>query len=716
MTFKYVSQIDERDCGVAALSMILNKYGQTNSLASLRALAKTDLEGTTALGIVRAAEKLNFETKAIRADTSLMEVKDLPLPFIVHVNKDGKYPHYYVIYGVHRNYLKIADPDPLIGKIRMNYERFSKEWSGVAIFMAPMPNFKPVKDKESSFFSYVPLILRQRKIIANIILAALLITTVGIGSSFYLQGVLDTYIPNGMKSTLDIVSVGLIVAYIIQQVLNYAKSYLLLVLGQRLSIDVILSYIKHLFVLPMNFFETRRVGEITSRFSDANTIIDAISNIILSIFLDFGILLMVGVTLLIQNSKLFLLSLAEIPIYLVVLWIFSNPFTQLSKEQMQAGSILNSTIIESLNGVETIKSLAGERVTYSKVDREFVDVLKKSFKFQKAVQLQDSIKNFFRLMFNVLILWYGSSLVIKNIISVGQLMAFNALLAYFTDPLQNILNLQSKLQAARVANHRLNEVYLVPSEFGINSEDSMSVPINNDIEVKNLNFSYNYGILKLKNVNLHVKFGEKIALVGASGSGKSTLAKLLVNFFDVADKDSKILLGNIDIHKMDKTLLRKKITYLPQEPYTFTGNILDNLSLGAANDITNKDILWATEIADIRKDIEELPNGFETEISENTGFSGGQRQRLSIARALLTGSDILILDESTSNLDVLTEKKVIDNLLSIKDKTIIFVAHRLNIARKSARVLVMRDGEIVEEGTHEKLLLSDGYYTQLFNG
>lgn len=715
MNLKYVSQIDERDCGVAALSMILNNYGQNNSLASLRVLAKTDLEGTTALGIVRAAEKLNFETKAIRADISLMKVKELPLPFIVHVNKDGKYPHYYVVYAIHRNYLKIADPDPLVGKTKMSYDKFSKEWSGVAIFLAPQPDFKPVKDKESNFFSYMPLIFRQKKIISNIILASLLVTMVGIGSSFYIQGVLDTYIPSGMKNTLGIVSIGLIVVYAVQQVLNFAKGYLLLVLGQRLSIDVILSYIRHLFVLPMSFFETRRVGEITSRFSDANTIIDAISNIILSIFLDFGILIMVGITLSVQNSKLFILSLAEIPLYLLILWLFSKPFTQRSKEQMQAGSMLNSTIIESLNGIETVKSLTGEQVTYSKVDREFTDVLKKSFSFQKAVQLQDSIKNFLRLMFNVLILWYGSTLVIKNVMSVGQLMAFNALLAYFTDPLQNILNLQSKLQAARVANHRLNEVYLVPSEFNINDEYSMNLPINNDIEVENLNFSYNYGVLKLKNINLHVKFGEKIAIVGASGSGKSTLAKLLVNFFDIEDKNSKIMLGNVDIHKMDKKLLRQKITYLTQEPYTFTGNIIDNLRLGAPNDVTNKEILWATEIANIRKDIEDLPNGFNTEISETAGFSGGQRQRLSIARALLTGSEILILDESTSNLDVLTEKRVIDNLLSIKDKTIIFVAHRLNIAQKSERVLVMENGELVEDGTHESLLLSGGYYSQLVN-
>lgn len=715
MKIHYVAQIDERDCGVAALSMLLRNYGQENSLASLRDLAKTSLEGTTALGIVKAASTLNFETKAIKADMTLFDIRDLPLPFIAHVKKGGNSLHYYVVYGVKKNYLQIADPDNRVGKTRMSYKQFESEWSGTAIFIAPKPEFKPSKGDKETFNSYLPVIFRQKSLILNIVLASLLVTIISIVGSYYFEGLIDTFIPNGMKNTLGIISIGLIISYIIQQILNYAKNYLLIVLGQRLSIDVILSYIKHLFELPMSFFGTRRIGEITSRFNDANTIIDAISNTIISIFLDLGILIIVGITLAVQNEKLFLISLSAIPFYFLVVWIFTKPFEKMNHELMQSGSMLNSSIIESLTGIETIKALSSESVSYSKIDKEYLDILKKSFNLQRTVQVQSTIKDLLKLIFNVAVLWYGAILVINNSLSIGQLITFNALLNYFTNPLQNILNLQSKLQSARVASNRLNEVYLVPTEFNVNETISRRIPTDKTITIQHLDFSYSFDNLVLKDINITIKQNEKIALVGISGSGKSTLAKLIVNFFEPSSSDSKILIGGIDIQKIDKQALRKMVTYLPQEPYIFTGKIIDNLMLGAKDDTTMEDVFWAVEMAHIADDIEQMPQGLETEISEGSGLSGGQKQRIALARALLAKSSILILDESTSSLDVLTEKKVIDNLLALKDTTIIFVAHRLTIAQRVSKIIVMQSGQITEEGSHNDLIAQDGHYSTLFN-
>lgn len=708
---RYVPQVDERDCGVAALSMLANQYGSSYSLARLREEAKTDLEGTTALGIVRAADKIGFETRAIRANMTLFDEPGTPMPFIAHVNKAGNLLHYYVVYGYNDKYIWLADPDRSVAKTKMSRERFEQEWSGVSIFLGPKPDYKPAKDSRDSFFSFFPIIFKQKGLITLVVLAALMVTIISIVGSYYLQAIIDTYIPDGMKNTLGIMSLGLVIAYVVQQVLSFGRDYLLTVMGQRLSIDVILSYIKHLFELPMSFYATRRTGEITSRFGDANSIIDAVASTILTLFLDVGTLVIVGSVLAIQNTQLFLITLTSLPLYMVIVWAFKKPFEKMNNDRMQSNSMLNSSIIEDINGMETIKALTGEQASYQKVDREFVDYLDKSFVYQKTMALQSAIKGGTKIILNVAVLWIGAQLVMKNQISVGQLITYNALLGYFTDPLQSIIDLQTKLQAASVANNRLNEVYLVDSEFETNAMQMAQVR-NGDIELHDITYKYGFGRNALDKVSLKIKQGAKVALVGVSGSGKSTLVKNIIRFLQ--PESGQILIGGQDTSHVDKTALRQLATYVPQSPFIFTGTVRENLLLGAANDVTNEDVLQALQIAQIQSDIEQMPQGFETEISEDGGMSGGQKQRIAIARALLTKSPILILDESTSALDVLTEKQVIDNLMKL-DKTIIFVAHRLTIAERSEQVIVMNQGQIVESGTHDELLAAGGFYTHLVN-
>lgn len=710
---KYIPQVDQRDCGLAAFSMIIDHYGTRKSLAKLRILAKTDIEGTTALGIVKAADSLDFETVSIKADLSLFDKKDLPFPFIAHVMKESKYPHYYVVYGIKGDQLLIADPDSTIGKTKMAKANFNDEWTGVSIFIAPKPTYKPTKDKKHSLSSFIPVITRQKLLVINIVIAALLVTLVSILGSYYLQGIIDTYIPDNMKNTLGIVSLGLIFAYVIQQLLSYARDYLLIVLGQRLSIDIILSYIKHIFELPMSFFATRRTGEIVSRFTDANAIIEALASTMLSVFLDLGILMIVGTVLVVQNSTLFLISLLAIPAYAIVVWLFMRPFLKMNNDQMQAGSMLSSSIIENINGIETIKALNSEETAYHKIDHEFVTYLEKSFVYAKTEAVQNAIKSLLHLTLNVVILWVGAQLVMMNKISVGQLITYNALLGFFTDPLQNIINLQTKLQKASVANNRLNEVYLVDSEFNGSPQMKESITPTSSLVAHHITYKYGFGAPTIDDVSLTIAAGEKIALVGISGSGKSTLVKLLVNFFQ--PESGTISLGQTPLANLDKHELRAYINYLPQEPFIFSGSIMDNLLLGAKTGTTQEDIIRAVAIAEIKDDIEKMSQGFGTELAESGNISGGQKQRIALARAVLADSPVLILDESTSNLDVLTEKKIIDNLMQLTDKTIIFVAHRLTISQRVDRILTMKNGKIIEDGTHNTLLNAGGFYASLFN-
>lgn len=255
----YIPQVDENDCGVAALAMILKNYGSRYSIARLRNLAKTDKEGTTALGLVKTAQKLNFETQAIQADMDLFKEKDITYPFIVHVVKNGTLEHYYVVLGSTKTHIIIADPDPKVKVTKMSNRKFASEWTGVSLFFAPTSEYRPEKvDKKESLFSFIPVLFKQKRLVINIILAAILITIISVLGSYFLQTVIDTYIPNNMNSTLAIISLGLIVLYIFQSMFTYSRDFLLSILGQRLAIDIILSYIKHIFELPMEFFATRK--------------------------------------------------------------------------------------------------------------------------------------------------------------------------------------------------------------------------------------------------------------------------------------------------------------------------------------------------------------------------------------------------------------------------------------------------------------------------
>ncbi len=713
--WEYIPQVDEADCGVACLAMILKHYHAQVSIAHLRHLAKTNMEGTTALGLVKTAEQFKLEVQAIKADMSLFDIKDLQYPFIVHVIKDGDLFHYYVVLGKTKTHIIIADPDPSVGIKRMSKKRFEKEWTGITLLMAPTTEFVPVKEKKNNFLSLFPYMFKQKKIVRNIVLASLLMTIIGICSSYFLQGIIDTYIPDGTYFTLSIIAIGLLIAYVFNSIFSYGEQFLLNVLGQRLSIDLNLKYIRHIFELPMEFFTTRRTGEITSRFSDASKVIDALATTVISLFLDLTIVILMGIMLAVQNVTLFLITIATLPLYMIVILGFTKSFNHLNNEQMESNAIVSSSIIEDIQGIETIKALNSEQTRYRRIDNQFVDFLRKSFKYSKTEALQEPLKSFIQMSLNVVVLWVGSWIVMRNQMTIGELMTYNALLAYFVSPLQNIINLQPLLQSANVAQNRLNEVYLVHSEFRNNKTDINKVSqIDGSIEYQNVSFKYGYGKNILQDIDLNISKGEKLAIVGMSGSGKSTLVKLLVSFFD--PNGGKITINGIPTTAINKHTLRSYITYVPQTPYTFSGSIRDNLLLGSASNTTEADVIKACQLAEIEKEIENLPLKFDTELDENAKIlSGGQKQRITIARALLSPANVLIFDESTSGLDSITEKKVVDNLMKLKDKTIIFIAHRLSVAKKANDIAVLDDGKIVEEGSHNDLMAQKGYYYDLIN-
>ncbi|MFI3731172.1 peptide cleavage/export ABC transporter, partial [Vagococcus fluvialis] len=583
------------------------------------------------------------------------------------------------------------------------------------LILTPSDNFVAVKEKTNGLSSFLPILLKQKGLIFNVILLSFLITLFGIVSSYYFQGVIDFFIPNSALSSLNIISIGLIVMYVFQLIFDFSRNYLLLIMGQKMSMEIMLSYFKHVLNLPMNFFSTRKSGEIISRFLDANKIIDALGSATLTIFLDLTMVITIGIVLAIQNMSLFLITLVSLPLYTVIILGFVKSYNKATEEEMQAGAQVNSSIIESLDGIETIKAYNSEEKVYQKVDEEFVSMLRKSFKTSQLDNLQQTLKTSVKLIISGIILWVGSYFVINGQISIGQLITYNALLTFFTDPLQNIINLQTKLQTARIANNRLHEVFDIEEEKRVPNKRFKRRIFKKDITLQQVTFAYGTRSPVLKDITMTVPGGSKVALVGQSGSGKSTLAKLLVNFYQPQEGHIKYdRMDNLDI---DHRYLRKHVSYVPQDSFFFSGTLLENLIFGLKPDeVDFEAILNTCEAVGILEFINQSPLRFDTLIEEGgVNLSGGQKQRLAIVRALLRKSSILILDEATSAMDPILESQVVKYILSLTNKTVIIIAHRLSIAQKCDKVFVLERGELVEEGHHDDLLLKNGVYYQLWN-
>ena len=711
----YVQQLDEADCGAAALAMLFKFYGSDISLSAIRNVAQTDKSGTSALGMIKAAENFDFETKAIRADKSLFEsnINEIPVPFVAHVNKNNGFLHYVVVFKVTKKYLLIADPDPIDGIKKVTYPDFFNIWTCVTLFMFPNSAYEPSNDDKDSLWNTFKILLKQKSTILTIIAATFLTTLITIFGAFFLQQLIDNYVPNGLKTTLNSVSLGLVIAYIFHGIFIYIEGYLSIVLSQKLSIDILLYYIRHLFKLPISFFNSRKTGEITSRFSDANNIINTLSQTAISTVLNVGTIFFVGIALAMISLKLFFIALITFPVYTAIIYAFFNQFDKLNNDRMEQNAILSSELIENIRGMESIKSLGVEIPKYQHIDHEFSSFLKINYRYGKLTVFQSAIKDIFQLLITLSILYFGSVMAINGQISIGQLVAFNALLGYFMNPIVSIISLQNDLQTARTANSRLNQVLLVSPE---NNDSEERISLSNteklNIEISKVSFEYKYEQEILHKISLKIKSGESVAVVGLSGSGKTTLAKLLVKFYNPTK--GNIFINNHDLSTIGNEEIRANIKYLPQTPYIFSGSVLDNIRLGSKDSLSMTEVRRAAKIAEIDDFISSLPNGYETILSEDAGLSGGQLQRLAIARTLLSDAKVLIFDESTSNLDLLTEQKILNNLLAIKGKTMIFIAHRLEIAKKVNHIIVMEKGEVLEEGTHQQLIDKKGRYYDLW--
>ena len=430
--------IDEADCGIASLAMILRNFGSIYPIAKLRDLARTTKQGTTALGLLKAAKHLGLDVIPIQADLSLFDDPEITYPLIAHVIKDDLL-HYCVVFKADQDYIYVADPDPATKVQKMTRDEFGRLWSGVSLLFSPAKGYTPQKEPLAGLMTMFRQLTNYKKDISGIVIAALLITFISIVGSYYLQLIIDRFIPSKSINGLAILAGSLLVVYVFNSLFNYLRDVLLTRLDQKLTSQISLRYIHHVYRLPMRFFSTRKTGEITSRFNDINKIIDALSSTIISMFLDVGVMVIIGNVLFLYDRSLFLTTISTIPIYVIIIYAFNKRFAKLDQEQMESNAQLSSDIIEDLKGVETLKVLQLENIRYKNVEKQFADFLRKNLTYVKTKSFQDAIKMWIQYGLVTIILFQGAVLVIQGRLSIGILMAFNALLAFFISPLQNII-------------------------------------------------------------------------------------------------------------------------------------------------------------------------------------------------------------------------------------------------------------------------------------
>ena len=707
-----IKQHDIKDCGAACLATISKQYGLKIPISKIRETAGTDKQGTSALGLIKAAEKLGFSAKAVRVTKPEDIFSEFPVPCIAHVVIDGSLLHYVVIHKVSEKEILVADPAK--GMVKYVPEEFYKIWTGILIFMVPDAEFKKGDETKGLFARFIHLLKPQKKLMINIFFASIVLTLLGIMGSFYFKFIVDDILPYGLNKTLHILSIGFIVLTLFKILLGAFRTQLLLYLSQRLDIPLMLGYYNHVIELPMNFFGTREVGEIVSRFNDASKIREAIAGATLTIMIDSFMVIFGGALLFTQNSMLFSLTLIPLVLYGIIVFSFNKPLEKINRKIMEDNSKLTSFLVESLNGIQTIKAFNAEKQVNVETEKRFIRLLKSVFKSGCIGNFQSSLEGAIRAIFAIVILWVGTYEVMQGKLTVGQLLAFNALLAYFLDPIERLITLQSGLKTAMVAADRLGEILDLELEKSKDEDKKINpASLKGDIEFKNVSFRYGTRQLILEDLNLHIKSGKKIALVGESGSGKTTLVKLLLNFYQC--EKGELLINGYNIRDINIEALRDKIAYISQDIFLFKGTIKENLCFGN-EEVDFEKMVEACKKSKIHDYINEQPLRYDTMVEESgSNLSGGQKQRIAIARAILRKPDILIMDEATSSLDSITEKAIEKTMYEFsKNTTTLIIAHRLSTIMRCDTIYVMDKGKLIENGSHEELIDKKGRYYELW--
>ncbi len=738
---RYIKQHDERDCGAACLAMIADFYGLKYPLQRFRDLTKTDRNGTNIFGLVDGAEKIGLRAEGLSgsAEEMMREIKsgDIKFPFIAHIISEDGFEHFIVVEKIGNG--KVKSTDPAKGKRIISFEHFSAMYTGYLVNFALTDRFIKGNFTKGGFVKFFSLLHGQYSKLAAIIVLSIAVSFIGMLGAFVFETVLDDFVYDSSEVTyeedhehtaasnddsdnillamLDFVNdnadkfntifIMLIGLYLLQAGIQYARGLLISKLSQKIDKTLILSYVEHIVDIPLEAVNSRNTGEYLSRFADTANIREAISGATITLLMDTLMVIFCGFLLFNENKVLFFVSLIMIVIYAIIVTAFRKPIKSINQDVMSSNANVQSYLKETISGIETIQAKNAQQSVKYKFRRKCGDLINKIFKGNMLYISQNTLTMLAETAGSVIVLWIGFGMVLEGAVTAGSIMTFYALLAFFIEPIKNLIELQPMLQTAIVAAERLNDIM----DTHVEDQEGVPVPDQPEIKFKNVSFRYGNRDLVIKDLSFSVKEGEKIAIVGESGCGKTTIAKLLLGFY--CCEGGEISIGNASIKDISKSDLRRKISYVSQETFLFSDTIKENIRFGNSN-ITDGEIKSACVISAADNFIGELPQKYDALIDENgSNLSGGQKQRLAIAGALVNNPKIIIFDEATSSLDISTEQIVMNSIKTrFSNATMIFIAHRLSFTKKCDRIYVMDKGKIVEFGTYNELMSQKGkYYT-----
>jgi ATP-binding cassette subfamily B protein len=706
--FALVEQAEEMDCGAACLAMLCRHHGLQVTLGKLRELANVTTQGATLESLARAGETLGFSSRGVQCTFDALQ--GFELPFIVHW--EGY--HYVIVYGISPRQVWMADP--AVGFRKLSVEEFERGWSGTCLVFTPSQDLATSSVERSPWLRFVAYLRPYRTILMHLFLATFVIQMLGIVPPLIIQNILDGVVVHQNVSLLHLLIVGLIIANLFSQLMATVRAYLANYMVRNLDFSMMAGFFKHTMSLPFSFFAKRKTGDILARFQENATIRAFLTESTVTTVLNLLMVFMYFTILFVYNVKLTMILIAFV-IPIMALTVLTTPYIkQYAREVFNASTDAHSFLMEALGGVETIKGMGSERPVRLKWEKKYVKALDTQYRAQQFNIMVGLASQLLNAGTTIAILWAGASLVLEHELTIGQLIAFNALMGSVLAPLMGLVALWSRLADAGVAMERLGDVLDIEPEQKPSEAGSRVVlpELQGDLKLENVYFRYGGDdtAYVLENISIDMRRGELIAIVGRSGSGKTTLAKLLVGFY--APTDGKILVDGYDMGTIDKDYYRAQVGYVMQSNLLFSGTIAENIASGDESPDRRR-IEQVAKMADAHAFISKMPLAYEQVVGERgVGLSGGQVQRLCIARALYHDPRLLVFDEATSALDTQSESNIIGNMHDIlAGRTAVIIAHRLSTIMRADKIVVLYEGGIAEQGRHEELLARRGMYYEL---
>lgn len=706
-SYPFYAQQSAADCGSACLVMIGNYWGKHFSINRLRDMTNVNRSGASLKAMATAAENLGFATRPVKA--TLDKLAEQPLPAIVHWEGN----HFIVVYEITKKRVIVCDP--ALGQRSLTKAEFQAGWSGYALLLEPTALLKNTKNESTSFWKFFELIKPHYRALLEIFAASILIQIFGLVTPVFTQLLLDRVLVQRSVTTLNAIGLGMIVFGLFGVAVNALRQYLLFHTANRVSIALLVGFIKHTFRLPLSYFESRFVGDIVSRIQENQKIQQFLTGQTLSILLDM-LTLVVYLGLMFSYSwRMSLFVLCTVPPFFILALASTNILRRISREIFNAGAKEQSYLIESLSGIRTVRSLSIEQTVRWRWEELLNDLIKKGFNAQIIGNQLQIISGVIQTFVNTALLWYGATQVINGELTIGQLVAFNMLVGNVLSPFQRLSMLWNQLQEIVISTERINDVLEAEPEEDLETKPRKSLgKLRGHISFQNVTFRYHSESETnvLENLNFEIQPEQMVAVVGRSGSGKTTLSKLILGLYPPTD--GKLLIDGRDISSVSLRSLRSQIGVVDQDTFLFGGTIRENIAIAYPN-ASSEEIIQAAKYAGADEFIQKLPMGYESQIGESGGMlSGGQRQRLAIARALLGNPRLLLFDEATSHLDSESERIIQNNLKTIlQGRTSVIIAHRLSTVRNADLILVLDQGVLVESGTHDELITKKGHYYYL---